>query len=162
MRDIYVSEYGIAFVRGKTDEEIIHELLNIADSRFQPELLEEAKRAGKVASDYVIPERFQNNTPESIATRMDPLTDMFPRFPLGCDFTDQELVLGKALKSLKAKLEHPHELLSLAIASLSGEVSDDAIEPLLERMKLHDPQNAKERLYRRLLAAELRKLNEVP
>ena len=34
---------------------------------------------------------------------------------------------------------------------------DAAIEPLLARMALSDPQNAKERLYRRLLAAELRK-----
>ena len=35
LRDIVVTEYGIADLRGRTDAEVIAALLNIADSRFQ-------------------------------------------------------------------------------------------------------------------------------
>src|SRR5437763_16793619 len=34
LRDLVVTEYGIADLRGRTDEEIIAALLNVADSRF--------------------------------------------------------------------------------------------------------------------------------
>src|SRR5262249_4993588 len=47
LRDIVVTEYGIADLRGRTDEECIAALLDIADSRFQEELLAKAKVAGK-------------------------------------------------------------------------------------------------------------------
>jgi len=43
LRDIVVTEYGIADLRGKTDKEVIMELLNITDSRFQEKLLKKAK-----------------------------------------------------------------------------------------------------------------------
>ena len=39
LRDIVVTEYGIANLRSKSDKEIIAALLNTADSRFQAELL---------------------------------------------------------------------------------------------------------------------------
>ncbi|PYS70050.1 MAG: acetyl-CoA hydrolase, partial [Acidobacteria bacterium] len=35
LRDIVVTEYGIADLRGRTDEEVIIALVEIADSRFQ-------------------------------------------------------------------------------------------------------------------------------
>ena len=35
LRDIVVTEYGIADLRGRTDREIVAALLNVADSRFQ-------------------------------------------------------------------------------------------------------------------------------
>lgn len=46
LRDIVVTEYGIADLRGRTDEEVIIALLEIADSRFQDGLVKEAKQAG--------------------------------------------------------------------------------------------------------------------
>ncbi|MFC6655237.1 acetyl-CoA hydrolase/transferase C-terminal domain-containing protein [Roseibium salinum] len=45
-RDIVVTEYGVADLRAKTDEQCIAAMLDIADSRFQQGLLEQAKRAG--------------------------------------------------------------------------------------------------------------------
>jgi acyl-CoA hydrolase len=55
LRDIVVTEYGIANLRSKSDKDIIAALLNVADSRFQAELLAKAKAAGKnkavIASD---------------------------------------------------------------------------------------------------------------
>jgi acyl-CoA hydrolase len=46
-----LTEYGIADLRGRSDEDVIISLLEIADSRFQDGLLKKAKRAGKVRGD---------------------------------------------------------------------------------------------------------------
>ncbi len=72
-RDVIVSEYGIADLRGKSDENVIAAMLAIADSRFQPELLRAAKDAGKIAKGYEIPAAFRDNTPERIARALKPL-----------------------------------------------------------------------------------------
>ena len=48
LRDIAITEYGIADLRGRTDAECIAAMLDIADSRFQEELLAAAKRANKI------------------------------------------------------------------------------------------------------------------
>ena len=49
LRDVFVTEYGVADVRGKSDEDVIALMLAIADSRFQDELARQAKDAGKLA-----------------------------------------------------------------------------------------------------------------
>src|SRR6202000_1045468 len=66
LRDVVITEYGIADLRGKTDGEVIAAMLNVADSRFQEELLAEAKRAGKLPADYAIPAAFRRNTPQAL------------------------------------------------------------------------------------------------
>src|SRR6266550_1147713 len=66
LRDLVVTEYGIADLRGRSDEEVITSLLEIADSRFQDGLLKDAKRAGKVRENYQIPDRARNNRPERL------------------------------------------------------------------------------------------------
>lgn len=43
LRDVVITEYGIADLRGKPDKEVIAALLKIADSRFQNELMEKVK-----------------------------------------------------------------------------------------------------------------------
>src|SRR5260370_30842298 len=48
LRDVVVTEYGIADLRGKTDRDVIAAMLAIADSRFQDELLRRAKHGGKI------------------------------------------------------------------------------------------------------------------
>ena len=65
LRDIAVTEYGIADLRGRTDAECVAAMLNIADSRFQDALLAEAKRANKIDAGYRIPEQHRRNTPEA-------------------------------------------------------------------------------------------------
>ena len=54
LRDIVLTEYGVADLRGRTDAEVAAAMLDIADSRFQPGLLAEAQRAGKLPADYRI------------------------------------------------------------------------------------------------------------
>ena len=46
-RDIFVTEYGIAATRGKTDMQVIDAMLQITDSAFQPSLVAEAKAASQ-------------------------------------------------------------------------------------------------------------------
>ena len=49
LRDIVVTEYGVADLRGKSDRDVIAAMLAITDSRFQDELMRQAKDAGKTA-----------------------------------------------------------------------------------------------------------------
>ena len=87
LRDVVITEYGIADLRGKRDKDVIAALLNITDSRFQNELMEKAKKAGKLPEDHQIPEAFQKNSPEQIASRMGKYKKMgyFQTFPFGVD-----------------------------------------------------------------------------
>ncbi|KLV07035.1 acetyl-CoA hydrolase [Photobacterium aquae] len=157
LRDIVVTEYGIANLRGKPDHVVYTELIKIADSRFQKQLLEQAKAAGKVAKDYQIPKEFTNNTPEAIQAFYKKYTNegFFGPFPFGCSFTDQELQLGKALKALKAKTATPLGKCKTIAKALSAPKPDDRINTLLKRVGLNEPQNLEEKITRKLLVAEL-------
>jgi len=55
LRDIYVTEYGIADLRGKSDEQCVMAMVSIADARFQDELCERAKSNGKLRLDFMPP-----------------------------------------------------------------------------------------------------------
>ena len=72
MKDVIVTEYGAADLRGKDDRETIAAMLAIADSRFQPALLKAAKAAGKIEAGYEIPAASRDNTPERIARALRP------------------------------------------------------------------------------------------
>ena len=50
-------------MRGKTDADPIAALLDIADSRFQEELLRQTKAAGKLPRDHRI---HRNNSPQAL------------------------------------------------------------------------------------------------
>jgi hypothetical protein len=150
LRDIIVSEYGIADLRGKSDEHVVAAMLAIADSRFQSELLRQAKDAQKIAADYEIPATRRENHPERIAAALAPFAEHLPPFPFGTDFTPVEQRLLPALNRLKDATSL--ELARFAIAGLSP-VPDDA-EPLA-RMGLASPKGFTEYLYRALVRGAL-------
>ncbi|MBE9540260.1 MAG: acetyl-CoA hydrolase, partial [Proteobacteria bacterium] len=116
LRDVIVTEYGVADLRGQSDAEIIKRLINIADSRFQDNLLEFAKKHNKLAQDYVIPTEARNNTPERLQKILAPYqkSGMLPAYPFGHDLTDQELALGASLRKIKALSEEPRQFISKA------------------------------------------------
>lgn len=155
LRDIVVTEYGVADLRGRRDQEVVAALLNLADSRFQEGLRREAQRAGKLAPDYVIPDAFRQNTPERVTADLKPLRvqGLFPDFPFGHAFTAEELGLGKALKRLQARSATLRGKLGIARDLLSSPRPGAA--PYLVRMGLDRPRNLKERLMARLVAAAL-------
>lgn len=161
LRDIIVTEYGIADLRSKTDSEVIKALLNVADSRFQQGLLEQAKKAGKLESDYRIPEPHRRNTPERLEEILKPhrKNGLLPPFPLGCDFTPEELALGKALRGVKARAAGS-KLRMLLDAWKMKEIPASA-KPYLERMQLTNPDTFQDRIVQKLLVQELKQLGAV-
>ena len=80
---------------------------------------------------------------------------LFASLPFGTDFTDEELVLAKALKGLAAHSESWSGRLSIARAMLSGESAPEW-RPYLERMSLAAPASFQERLLQRQVLAALR------
>ena len=114
LRDVIINEYGIAYIRGKSDAECIMAMLNITDSRFQDQLLKEAKLNKKIPADYQIPAQYRNNYPETLDKLLSQFKQqgMFQPFPFGSDYSEEEKVLGGALRLLKsASVEHPLKLL---------------------------------------------------
>jgi acyl-CoA hydrolase len=159
LRDIVITEYGIAMLRGQREKDVIARLLNIADSRFQEELLQQAKHSGKISSDYEIPAQFRNNTPERlerIAARLRP-EGMFPKFPFGSDFTREEVVLADVLQNLKAKMSSRRTLFKTLAGAVGAVVSPpETAQPYLARMGLDNPTDFKQTAVQKLIVAELR------
>jgi len=157
LRDIVVTEYGIADLRGKCDRDVIVAMLNISDSRFQGELLEQAKKSGKIEADYEIPESCQHNTPERIQELLSPFKarGYFKNFPFGTDYTSEEVTLAKALKLLKEKVS-THRIQTIAgISKQFFSKPSRSVLPLLKRMKLDLPGCLRERVLRAVVAYAL-------
>jgi acyl-CoA hydrolase len=163
LRDIVVTEYGIADLRGRTNEEVATALVNIADSRFQNELLEEAKRAGQVASSYRIPDQFQNNTPEALDAAMAPYRarGVLQPFPFGTDLTPEELVLSEALKRLKRIAARKRAPWPQSRHLRKVTTVPESARPYLERMGLDAPHSLKERLLQRALVYALASVDAI-
>lgn len=153
LRDVVVTEYGIADLRGQTDAEVIARLLAISDSRFQPQLQAEAQKAGKLAADFVLAPRYRDNTPQRLAEVRGRHGRLFPEYPLGCDFTAEERDLLRALNWLKSKFKLS-EVLELGKAALDAPPAQDW-PAQLARMGLEQPEGLKEEIYQRLLLAGL-------
>ncbi len=157
LRDIVVTEYGIADLRGKSDEDVAIALIKVADSRFQQQLLEQMKQNGKVAKDYQLPVDCQQNLPAKLEALLKPYRakGLFPAFPLGSDFTAQEIALGKSLKDIKAKMERPREIIKSVIKSFIHKVDNNEARPFLERLDLLEADTPKDILLQHLILLEL-------
>lgn len=156
LRDIVVTEYGVARLRGKSDEDVIAEMLNVADTRFQDELLQEAKKNNKISKNYEIPAAFRNNTPARIEAALAPFKDngLLPDFPFGTDFNETELRLIPALQLLKQKLASPLSLIPVLLRGMNAPENAET-NACLERMALKNATSLKDRLYRTLLRGAL-------
>lgn len=153
LRDVVVTEYGIADLRGQTDAEVIARLLAISDSRFQPHLQAEAQKAGKLPAEFQLDARYRDNTPQRLAGLRERHARLFPEYPLGCDFTAEERDLLRALNWLKSKFKLS-EVLELGKAALDAPSAQDW-PAQLARMGLETPEGLKEEIYQRLLLAAL-------
>src|SRR6202158_899240 len=137
LRDVFVTEYGVADVRGKSDADVIAAMLAASDSRFQPELARIAKDAGKLPKDFEIPAAHRENFPERIATALKPAREagLLPPFPVGSGFAH------------RAPLRWP----GLLWQGFFGQ-PDAADDECLARLGLDAPATLSERAYRALVS----------
>ncbi|MFP4039513.1 MAG: acetyl-CoA hydrolase/transferase C-terminal domain-containing protein [Desulfosudaceae bacterium] len=157
LKDIVVTEYGIADLRGKVDQEIAKQLINIADSRFQDDLLQKAQKAGKIPPSYRIPDQYRNNYPEALADKLAAYRQagLFKSFPLGTELTDEEIAIAGSLRRFKQKAGQKR---LATFASLAGRMLrpvPEAAAPYLERLQLTHPVGLKERLQQKVVLTAL-------
>ena len=158
LRDLIVTEYGIADLRGKSDSEVAAALLNVADSRFQPELVRQAIGKGKLPRTYRIPERFRANTPERVERVLEPYRrdGLLPAFPQGTDFTPEEIVLSRALTLLVSRRRLPPPGALSRVLRPPG-----ASLPFLQRMGLDRPRTLREHALRCVLLYALARIDAI-
>lgn len=158
LRDVFVTEYGVADLRGKSDADTIAAMLGIADSRFQTELMRQAQDAGKLPKSFEIAPAHRENTPDRIASALKPAREagLLPMFPFGSDFTDVEQHLIPALQILSSAVKAPSQLAGLFWDGLTSSPSAND-EACLTRLKLDKPATLQERAYRMLVAGALKR-----
>ncbi|MGN6656674.1 MAG: acetyl-CoA hydrolase/transferase C-terminal domain-containing protein [Rhodanobacter sp.] len=159
LRDVVVTEYGVADLRGKSDVECIEAMLSICDARFLDALCAEAKSFGKLAADFAIPDAWRRHQPEALHESLLPFRrkGQLPVFPFGSDFDEVEQRLLPALEWLQSSASHWRgrwQVLRAAVCP--GEAMEDE-GAALARMGLDAPKGLSERIQRRLLQAALRR-----
>lgn len=156
LRDIYVTEYGVADLRGQSDENCARAMLAICDARFVDTLVADAIRAGKLPSDFRVPPAWRNNTPATLAASLAPFAQrgLLPTFPFGSDFNATEQRLLPALLWLKQRAGKPRHWLDLLRALIAPGSSDDAAT-CLDRLGLAHPGSLRERIFSRIVRGAL-------
>lgn len=156
LRDIVVTEYGIADLRGKSDRDCIAATLAIADSRFQPTLQREAQQPGKLEPSFALAGRAAENSPARVSAALGPARrdSLLPAFPLGTEMTATEQSLAAVLSDLKVA-----GYTGLARTSLAGLWAAPSAEhaAALQRMALAQPSSWRDRALRALVLGALQR-----
>jgi acyl-CoA hydrolase len=155
LRDIVVTEYGIADLRGRSDGDCAAAMLEITDAAHQPSLARAATAAGKLAAGHA--PSATTNRREDLAARLQPLrrSGVLPDYPMGSDFTPVEQRLARALGWLKGQDAGPLARVGLMLRALLAGTSNDA--EAMQRMGLTEPAGPGQRIEARLLALALRR-----
>ncbi len=159
LRDIVVTEYGIADLRGKSDSECIEAMLSICDARFLDALCAEAKSHGKLAADFVPPAGWRRHLPTYLHEALAPFRSkgQLPAFPFGSDFDEVEQRLLPALDWLQNSSQRWRGRWQLLRALCRPGAVADGEAAALQRMGLDAPGSWHDRVQRRLLQAALRR-----
>ncbi|NQX89286.1 MAG: acetyl-CoA hydrolase [Halioglobus sp.] len=157
LRDVVVTEYGVADLRGQSDSEVVKRLINIADSRFQEGLLKFAKDHNKLPVTYEIPVAVRNNTPERLRHCLATYRQggLLPEYPFGSELTEQERALVASLRAIKALSREPTTFVSETVRALLHRSDPEAARPFLERVQLEHPGSTREFLMQQLLLLQL-------
>jgi len=159
LRDIVITEYGIADLRSKSDSEIAKALIAIADSRFQAELLKQAQAVGKIEAGWQIPEAQRHNLPSMLEQKLSPYrASELPLFPFGCDFDAQEQRLLPVLGRVRDRAaKTPRWKLLLALLRFMPKSIPAALQNDLQRLQLVTPQSVEDRVAQMLVVEELQR-----
>lgn len=155
LRDVVITEYGVADLRGQSDSEVVKRLIAIADSRFQADLVTQAKAHGKLEADYQVPDCYRNNLPAALDAKLHIWAEagLLPDFPFGTDLTEDELRMVRAMQKIKHASQHPTEFLSMTLKSLWE--NRQAPPAYLERLGLTEAHSFKDLLIRRLFSGNV-------
>ncbi len=177
LRDIVVSEYGVADLRSAQDEEVIQKLICIADSRWQHELRAAAIKAGKLDAAWAVPGPFRNNSPLWAEQCLGSFrrSGALPDYPFGSDFSPEEQRIARALNYLASRGDTRRGRLMLLLRALApsgrsspgrpstglantpnGRHLDDLTQACIGRMGLENPVSLRETLDRKLLELALK------
>lgn len=153
LRDIVVTEYGVADLRGKSDRDVIEAMLSVADSRWQDDLLHHAKVAGKIERNFSIPTAWRDNTPQMLERKLKAAREagLLSSLPFGSDFTETERKLLPALQLLMTAPKF--ELIVLFLQGLSR--SHRHVDCLMRMGFTGVPRGLKDFLYATLVRGAL-------
>lgn len=156
LRDIYVTEYGIADLRFASDEECIKRMLRVSSSDTVTNLKESAVAAGKLGSSVDSNELNldvirQRNTLGALEKRFATFrrNGSLIDYPLGSDFNEVEQRLVKALQLLKRESASTRGKIRLLYCALTTQLPDYEAE--LERMRLTKSKSLREKLTARIV-----------
>ncbi|GAB5500731.1 MAG: acetyl-CoA hydrolase/transferase C-terminal domain-containing protein [Pseudohongiellaceae bacterium] len=140
LRDIIITEYGVADLRGRTENEAVKAMLQVADSRFQPELQEQAVAAGKLESGWQIPAPYNNNMPQALADTLAAAgsAGTLPDYPFGTDFTAVEQRLLPALEEISQRAHSRRALAGLVWQGLRIGRLSELEQSCMARMELDE------------------------
>ena len=157
LRDIVVSEYGIADLRGACDQDVVAAMLSITDSQFQADLLKAAKVNCKIDQKFELKNSWQNNSQRDLRIKLQPYQQagLLPDYPFGTDFTEIEQRLIPVLQKLKSASKSKIAILKLAARGLLASI-DENDDAALKRLGLQHPSSVTDRVTRLALLGALR------
>jgi len=156
LRDIVITEYGAADLRGESDAHVIKGMISIADAQFHSSLIKTAQENGKLPQKFNPPTKWSENTANHIQQVLGEFRDQgyLPEFPFGTDFTAVEQKLIKALDKLKPISKSKFQLIKTAWKGFRTDSNED-MRDALKRMKLDNPKSFDELTKAYLLRAVL-------
>jgi acyl-CoA hydrolase len=156
MRDILVTEYGVADLRGKSDRDVVAAMIGVADAEFQPGLIDAARDAGKLEPSYKLPNPTFNRA-ERIETALAPARrdGLLPMFPLGTEMTEVEQELAGRLTFLKSA--GYADLIGTLVAGLARTPASSQEKAALERLGLQAPAALRDRILRAVVRGAMRR-----
>lgn len=156
LRDVFVTEYGIADVRGRSDRDVVEAMLAIADARFQPALQQEAAATGKLTPTFKLSSRAADNTPQRIADALGPARrdGLLPLFPLGTEMTETEQALIPVLGALRSAT--PTALVRMLWHGARPATLNATTKAALHRLALDQPLGWREHAIAALIVGAIR------
>ena len=157
LRDMIVTEYGLADLRGLPDRDCIVAMLNLADSRFQAGLLAAARRRAR-SKRATRCRRASAKTARRIEALLEPAfeTGLLVEYPLGTQMTPVEMELARALGQLRDIAPAWSKVAGLVTAHRPFQGASEDERAALARMGLGEPSGLKERGLAILVKAALR------
>ncbi|MCG8537218.1 MAG: hypothetical protein MI808_19175, partial [Pseudomonadales bacterium] len=80
---------------------------------------------------------------------------LFPPFPCGSDFTQEELVVARCLKAMKRKSESKANVIKALLRTFQSPSIPDAYKPFLNRVQLGNPTTMEDKIAKVLMLDEL-------